>query len=819
MTLLSPYRVLDLTDDRGHLAGFILARLGAEVIAVEPPGGTPVRRLGPFDAGGSSLVHSPYARGKKSVEMDIATPAGASALRRLVAGADALIESGDPGEMASLGLGPEALAEINPALVIASISPFGQTGPKAGWAATDLTVWASGGPMHMCGDEDRAPLQIGVPQAFLHAAGQAAAAVTLALVERNQSGLGQHIDVSAQAVAMNSTMSSVLCSLVGAPLTLRGGGGIRSGPIRLRVVYPASDGYVSFTHVFGAAIGPATARMMRLVHEAGFCDAATASKDWVQYGMALGDGSETLEEFERIKECVAAFTAAHTKDELFALALEHRLLLAPVATTADVADSEQLASRDYWDVVDGERYPGHWMKPEPTDGSADQVAEVGEHTGEVLASERTPAVFAPAAPVVTEVPAGQRTPAASASLAAAATDRPLAGLKVLDFMWAVAGPTVSRLLADAGATVIRVESSVRLDAVRTFLPFINNEPGPENGATFNNMNAGKLGITLNPGTAAGREVAEDLVRWADVVCESYTPRIMASWGLGYDSVRDINPSVVMLSSCLFGQTGPLADYAGYGNLSGALAGFYNITGWSDRAPVGPYGAITDYTSPHPATASLLAAIDHQRRTGEGRYLDFSQAEASIHFIAPAVLEYLRNGNVVGGRGNASNHYCPHGVFPAAGDDRWVAVVAQDDAAWQSLATLIGCPELADLPLAERLARRDELEPAVATWTNGLDESEAERQCQAAGIAAHRVQNSPELAIDPQLEHRNHWVEVPHATHGTTIIEAPRFSMSRSRVWPETAGPALGEHLYEVLTDHLGYNADQIAELAAAEAFD
>ncbi len=819
MTLLSPYRVLDLTDDRGHLAGFILARLGAEVIAVEPPGGSPVRRLGPFDAKGHSLVHSPYGRGKKSVALDIATPAGASALRRLVAGADVLIESGAPGEMASLGLEPEALAEINPALIVASISPFGQTGPKAGWAATDLTVWAAGGPMHMCGDEDRAPLQIGVPQAFLHAASQAAAAVTLALVERNQSGLGQHIDVSAQAVSMNSTMSSVLCSLVGAPLTLRGGGGIRSGPIRLRVVYPASDGYVSFTHVFGAAIGPATARMMQLVHEAGFCDAATASKDWVQYGMALGDGSETLEEFERIKECVAAFTAAHTKDELFALALEHRLLLAPVATTADVADSAQLASRDYWDVVDGERYPGHWMKPEPTDGSADRVAEVGEHNDEVLTSQREPAVFAPAAPVAAEVAAGQRTPAASAPLAPAATERPLAGLKVLDFMWAVAGPTVSRLLADAGATVIRVESSVRLDAVRTFLPFINNEPGPENGATFNNMNAGKLGITLNPGTAAGREVAEDLVRWADVVCESYTPRIMASWGLGYESVRDINPSVVMLSSCLFGKTGPLADYAGYGNLSGALAGFYNITGWSDRAPVGPYGAITDYTSPHPATASLLAAIDHQRRTGEGRYLDFSQAEASIHFIAPAVLEYLRNGNVVGGQGNASNHFCPHGVFPAAGDDRWVAVVAQDDAAWQSLARLIGCPELADLPLAERLARRDELEAAVATWTNGLDESEAERQCQAAGIAAHRVQNSPELAIDPQLEHRSHWVEVPHATHGTTTIEAPRFSMSRSRVWPEAAGPALGEHLYEVLTDHLGYDADQIAELAAAEAFD
>ena len=250
-----------------------------------------------------------------------------------------------------------------------------------------------------------------------------------------------------------------------------------------------------------------------------------------------------------------------------------------------------------------------------------------------------------------------------------------------------------------------------------------------------------------------------------------------------------------------------------------MAGFYNITGWGDRAPVGPYGAITDYTSPHPALASLLAAVDHQRRTGEGRYIDFSQAEASIHFIAPAMLEYLRNGTVVEGRGNSSEHACPHGVFPAAGDDRWVAVVAQDDDAWAALARLVGCDDLATLSVGDRLERRAELEAALAVWTSKLDEAEVERQCQDAGVAAHRVQNSPELAVDPQLTHRRHWVEVPHSTHGSTIIEAPRFTMSRSRVWPEVAAPALGEHLYEVLTEHLGYDADRVADLAAAEAFD
>ncbi len=797
MTLLSPYRVLDLTDDRGHLAGFILARLGADVVAVEPPGGSTVRRLGPFDAAGRSLTHASYARGKRSVELDLRTIDGAETMRGLIAGADVLLESGNVAGLTALGLGLEQLAELNPALITVSISAFGLTGPKADWAATDLTVWAAGGPLHLCGDEDRAPLQIGVPQAYLHAAGQAAGATMIALLERNDSGLGQHIDVSAQTVAMQSMQSSALCSLVGAPITVRAGGGVKGGEISLRWIYPAADGSVSITHAFGAAIGPATGRLMKVVHQAGFCDEATANKDWIDYAMALSDGREPLEEFERVKECVAAFTSSRTKDELFALALKHRLLLVPVATTEGVANSEQLAARNYWDGVGGDRFPGHWMKPEPSDGSLDRVPEVGEHTTEVLAEQRTPALR----------PTG-----------GGAKERPLEGLKVVDFMWALAGPTVTRQLADAGATVIRVESKSRLDPCRTFLPFMKDEVGSENSALFNNVNAGKLGLTLDLNCQAGLEVAKDLVRWADVVCEAFSPRAMRNWGLEYEAVAELNPSVVMLSTSLLGQTGPLADFAGYGNIGGAMTGFYSLTGWPDRPAVGPFGAITDYTSPHLTLTSLLAAVDHQRRTGEGRYLDFSQAEASIHFITPALLDQLRNGRVVGGRGNTSNESCPHGVFRAAGDDRWVAVVAQDDRAWMALAGLIGRDDLATLSLAERLERRTELEDAVSAWTQELPEDEVELRCQTTGIAAHRVQNSVELAADPQLAHRGHWCEVEHSLHRRTTVEGPRFHMSRSVVEPRWAAPTLGEHTHEVLTEHLGYDPDQVADLAAQDAF-
>ncbi len=612
MTLLEPYRVIDLTDDRGHFAGFILAQLGAEVLAVEPPGGSPVRRLGPFAPDGTSLTHAAYNRGKQSVELDLDTDEGRAALERLLSGADVLIESWAPGELARRGWTPERLEALNPALVTVSISPFGQTGPKANWAATDLTVWAAGGPAALCGDEDRAPLQVSVPQAFLHAGAQAASAALIALAERARSGRGQRVDVSAQVVAMNSTQSSSLCTLVNSPLTVRAGGGIKGGEINLRFVFPASDGHVSITMVFGAVIGPVTARLMEAVREAGFCDEATATKDWVDYAMALSDGRESMEEFERIKDMVAAFTASKTKAELFALAQERRLLLAPIVTTGEIVEAEQYAARGYWQTDGtGARVPGRWVH-----GLGDHlptgltVAAVGQHTAPALTTPRSPAV----AP-----PLGGPAPTGS-------DDRPLAGVKVVDFMWAVAGPTISRLLTDAGATVVRVESSTKLDACRAFLPFMDNEVGVENSALFNNLNAGKLGITLNLGTEAGREVARDLVRWADVVCEAYTPKAMRAWGLAYDDLKTLNPSLVMLSTCLFGQTGPLALFAGYGNLAGAMTGFYNLTGWPDRAPVGPFGAITDYTSPHVAAATLLAALDHRRRTGEGMYLDFSQAE-------------------------------------------------------------------------------------------------------------------------------------------------------------------------------------------------
>jgi len=396
--MLSPYRVLDLTTERGFLCGQILGDLGADVIKVEPPGGTPGRRLAPFYRDephpDRSLYFWAYNRNKRGITLDLERPEGQELFRRLAARADFLLESETPGELARRGLGPDDLARENPGLVYVSITPFGQDGPKATYADADLVILAAAGPLYLTGDHDRPPVRVSVPQAYLHASVDAAAAALIANHERARSGRGQHVDVSAQQAVTLATQSNIVSAAIGAVEMERIAGGARVGPLTARFLWPARDGWVSITFLFGSSFGPFTARLMACVHAAGFCDAATRDKSWIEYFALLLTGRETVAEYERVKETVAAFTASRTKAELFALATERGLLIAPVATADELAASAQLAARDYWRMVEhpelgvSVRYPGPFAR-----ASATPIAYrrrpplVGEHNREILAGE------------------------------------------------------------------------------------------------------------------------------------------------------------------------------------------------------------------------------------------------------------------------------------------------------------------------------------------------------------------------------------------------------------------------------------------------
>jgi crotonobetainyl-CoA:carnitine CoA-transferase CaiB-like acyl-CoA transferase len=399
---------------------------------------------------------------------------------------------------------------------------------------------------------------------------------------------------------------------------------------------------------------------------------------------------------------------------------------------------------------------------------------------------------------------------------------PLADVKMVEFTWVMAGPASARILADYGANVVRVESPTRVDTARTLHPFHNNTTGPDNSGLFGNCNAGKFGIALDLKNPRAREIALDLVRWADVVTESFSPGAMRRLGLDYESLRLANPDLIMLSTCLMGQSGPLAKLAGFGNMAAAISGFYNLTGWEDRPPAGPFGAYTDYIVPRFIVAAILGALEHRRRTGQGQYIDHSQAETALHFLGPALLDYSVNGRSQERAGNADPQFAPHGVYPAAGEDRWIAIVCRDDKDWASLRGAMGNSAPADdarfATAAQRLKRREEIDAIVAQWTRSLDAQQAQALLQARGVPAHEVQNSAELYRDPQMQHRGHFVPLEHPTLGTFTVEGPRAQLSRTPGEVRRPAPTLGQHNNYVLQTLLGYDEERISELAVAGAF-
>jgi crotonobetainyl-CoA:carnitine CoA-transferase CaiB-like acyl-CoA transferase len=806
--MLEAYRVLDLTDDRGHLASYILAMLGADVILVEPPDGSSARRCGPF-AGDRpdpdrSLTFWAWNRGKRSVVIDTTTPEGQRQLARLAADADVLFESG------AYPIDVESLRAANPGLVTVSISPFGGQGPKAHWPATDLTVLAAGGQLSITGDADRPPVRTIVPQAFLHACTDAASGALLALTERAESGLGQHVDISAQRSILQATQSYVLATLLGGTPAQRTSGGVRTGGLDIQLLWPCKDGYACITFLFGASMGPFTRRLMEWMHEEGYCDDATRDKDWLDYANQLFDGREPVEEYERLKQIVAAFCMDKTKADLLDGARLRNLLVAPIATPDEVINSPQYEFRDFWDHVDDPLLSNRTVQ---APGSVvhstlnprvrlDRPPRLGEHSDEVLGE---PALSAGN---------GHRP-----TVPAAARRLPLEGLKVLDLTWAMAGPATTRAMADYGATVIRVESTTHLDVARTVGPFCNDVPGTDSSGLLFNMSVGKRGIALDLRAPESRPVLEDLIRWADVMMESFSPRGHALLGLDYEHIVEINPNLIMMSSCLFGQSGPLQRCAGFGTTGAALAGFYHLTGWPDRPPCGPFGAYSDYPSPRFALCVLLAALDERRRTGRGQYFDFAQAEAAMHFLTPALLDHHLNGTDVTRRGNDDLDMSPHAVYPSAGDDRWIAVACRNDDDWGRLAHVLGRADLAALTLDERRDRKDELDRLIATWTAGHSPEDGEAALIGAGVPAHGVQNAGECAADEQLLSVDHFVTVPHSEHGTVVVEGSRMRLSATPARLESGPPLLGQDTVGVLMEVLGYDDERLGELFAVGALD
>lgn len=822
---LAPYRVLDLTDHRGLLAGRILAQLGADVVQVEPPGGSDARRIGPFDADGRSMHWEAFAAGKRGIVLD---PQDRQGLLALAAAADFIIESRAPGEPARLT--SEEIAAANPWAIHVMVTPFGLTGPKAGWAATDLTLWAAGGPLLPTSLGDRAPMRISVPQAWHHAAADAAGGALVAHAARLRSGRGQRVEVSVQRSTTQCTLSASLAPAIGhADFSIRPNytAGRRrsvdlsgSGARTQRSKWPSKDGLLELHLAIGPAAGRFTNNFFALMRERGALSDRFADWDWmtIQHRMMADEVTEA--DLEACRAEVATFLLGIGHDEAVELAIARRLLLAPAATVADLAESRHLAARDFFrsaTAADGHRVtlPGPFARTAAEAFAPLRAAPAPDEHGDAVRAEW----LAAAAPDRS----GRAADAPAAPAVSVPDRRPLAGLKVLDLAWVVAGPMIGRNLADAGATVVRVESAGRVETARNMGPFPDGEFNPARSALFENCNAGKLGLSLNLGQPEAQAVVRDMAAWADIAVESFAPGQMARWGIGYDSLSARNPALIMLSTSLMGQTGPWNRLAGFGNIGAAMAGYQYLVGPEDDLPIGPYGPYTDYVAPRYGLALLLAALDARRRTGAGCHLDLSQSEAGMQFLAAAFADHAATGRIARATANRDAHMAPHGVFPclpaADGSPRWIALAARDDADWRALAGLLDDGAADDPALATlegRKAQEAALEARIAAWTAGQAAEALQDRLQAAGVPAHLAAASEDLWTDPQLAHLGHWVAQAHPL-GPMTVEACRFTLSETPAAPARHAPTVGGDNETVLRNFLGYDADRIAALAAAGA--
>lgn len=372
--------------------------------------------------------------------------------------------------------------------------------------------------------------------------------------------------------------------------------------------------------------------------------------------------------------------------------------------------------------------------------------------------------------------------------------RALEGLRIAEFGSYAAGPHIGKMLANFGATVVHVESRAHPDGFRLqYPPYKDGKPGIDGSGCFAYFNDSKLGVTLDLKNARGVELARRLIAVSDVVIENMRPGVMARIGLGYEALKSINPRLIMLSSCNMGQTGPRADTPGFGSQLTALAGMSHLTGEPDGPPMLLYGPYIDFIASVLGASAVLAALERRRITGEGAYLDVSQYECGLMFLAGELLDYHTTGHVAGRMGNADPDAMPHGAYRCAGDT-WIALSCWSD------------------------AERTRLPANLERWLGERTAQAAAAELQAMGVHAHVVNTIADLFTDPQLASRDQWQRRLHAVIGEHAYCAPAFVLSATPGEVTRPAPTLGRDNAKVFRGLVGLSAADYSACEAAGAF-
>ncbi|MGW3288147.1 CoA transferase [Streptomyces sp. NPDC001002] len=763
----SAVRVVELPSSFTRFAGRLLVGLGHEVVLVEPPEGDETRR----ELGGDAFVH--WHAGKRSV-----VPAAPEELRGLLAGADVLLD-GSPG-------GAEALAEGLDHLVHVRVTPFGLVGPRTDWQGTDFVVAALGGMLAQVGDPDGPPLRLPEQQAEQLAGVNAAIAVLLGLRAR-RTGPGQLVDVSAQACVAAALEAGTLAYLHEDRVPPRPG---RVHPLVPHGLFRAADGYL------GGGLGGSPRMWDALLEWLREEDAAADLTEprWQ-------DPVERKKHQEHVFKVVQDFVGTWPKAEFADRAQARKLPWAAVDLPHELPDNPQLAARGFFTRVrtpEGERtdlgFP--FAFPEGHRVRELEVRGVGADQELMHAGPRTE-------PPVRQTSAG---PA-------------LQGIRVLDLTWVLAGPYCTKILADHGADVIKVESAGRPDPTR-FAPFMHLSRGPHTDPNtngyFNEVNRNKRSIALDTRTDDGIAVLRELIAHSDVLVENFSSTVMKKLGLGYEELTRINPDLVYVSMSGMGHTGPRNGWVSYADTVSASGGLTGLTGWGPDDVVGVIYGHGDIVAGLQAALATVAALEHREVTGRGQHIDLSQLEA----IAAHMGTSLLGGPAVTPSGNTHPSWSPQGVHRCLGADRWLAVSVRDDTEWAALCEVIGRPDLAtDERTRTAEARReaaDLVDTALGEWTRTLSVESAAESLQARGVPAGVVQDGRELVEhDPQLRARGFYVRKEHPVAGAFLHEGVPIRLTRTPGGIREAAPVLGADTDAVLSEVAGFSAERIRGLREA----
>jgi crotonobetainyl-CoA:carnitine CoA-transferase CaiB-like acyl-CoA transferase len=791
---LTGLNVLDISE--GVAAPFsakLLGDLGADVVKAErPDGGDRSRTLGPFPGGRPDPERSAaffyFNTSKRGITLDLNQPDGRERLAQLVRRYDVVIAGETAGELAAKGIGFEQLRAWNDRVILTTVSGFGSKGPRAGYAWSHLIACATGGWARTCGLPDREPLQAGGAITETLTGAFAAAATLLAVLGRAAHGQGEHIDVSAQQATLAGALFPSLRYEYSGDLPGRDSS-VGPGP---SFMLPTRRGYIG--------VNVLTAAQWALLCEfLGRPDIATNPR----YA-----GRERIRLAGEIRPLFEEAVRDRTAEDLFHEGESWRVPFGLVPTMAELVELTPHRERGFFVDLDHPcggtiAVPGVPYKSTVTAARPSRPPLLGEHTEQVL-GELDPEA-APIPPIITAP--------------GAAVPPPLNGLRVIDLSMFFSGPLATQILGDAGADVIKVESVQRIDGWRASAA-TNTERPWEHSPNFNWVNRSKRGITLNLADPRGAAILKRLVAEADVLIENYTPRVMANFGLEYETLRAINPRLIMMSMPGFGSDVSWRDYVAFGMSTEQMSGISHLTGYADGPPL-----FTGMNGGDPfvgviAATVLLAALHHRKQTGEGQHIDLSQIEACTLFVGDAVTGWTLAGVDPGRTGNAHPTRAPHGIYPCR-DDGWIAIDCQTDAQWGTLAGLIGCPEWAGEgaqfeTAVGRLCNRSEIDAAIAEWTRTRGHIQLMDELQGLGVPAGAVLSGPELLADPQLAAWGGFLEQDRPEIGVKHYPAQPYRFRFAASPPNRRAPLLGEHTSEVLTERLDLSADELAELKRAD---